>query len=80
MILRRGRIHSQTWLSLSGWFSTHILGRWASDRLMDSWNPSGPNTCPGSTLTTALHAVLWGVRVHLRQLVAYVKLGIEKAL
>lgn len=51
----------QTWLSLSGCFSTHILGRWTSDRVTDSWKPSGPMTPPGSTLTTALQSVLYGI-------------------
>lgn len=55
---RRG---THTWLSLSGCFSTHILGRWTSDRVTDSWKPSGPMTSPGSTLTTALQSVLYGV-------------------
>lgn len=50
----------QTWLILSGCFSAHILGRWAWERDTDSWKPSRPRTCPGSTLTTALQSVLWG--------------------
>lgn len=55
---RRLRADKQTWLSLSGCFSTHILGRWTSDRPTESWNPSGPMTWPGRTLTTALQSVL----------------------
>lgn len=48
-----------TWLSLSGWFSTHIRGRWIFEKPMLSSKPSGCSGWPGTTLITALQSVLW---------------------